>query len=40
MMSSDEEMEKLGLHILRLQNDELTSMKDALKKILTFLNNV
>jgi leucyl-tRNA synthetase len=36
----DEEMEKLGLHVLRLQNDELTNMKDALNKILTFLSNV
>lgn len=36
----DEELKKLGLRILRLKNDELTNMKDTLKKILTFLNEI
>jgi very-short-patch-repair endonuclease len=36
----DEEMENLGLHILRLKNEELTNMKDALKKIQTYLNSL
>ena len=36
----DEEMENLGLHILRLKNDELQNMKEVLEKIRTFLNKL
>jgi leucyl-tRNA synthetase len=34
------EMVNLGIHVLRLKNDELTDMKETLKKIVTFLNSI
>jgi leucyl-tRNA synthetase len=36
----DEEMKNLGLHILRIKNDELTTMEDALQKIISFLDSI
>jgi very-short-patch-repair endonuclease len=35
----DEEME-IGIHILRIKNEEIINMKDALNKILTYLDSV
>jgi leucyl-tRNA synthetase len=34
------EMANLGIHVLRLKNDELIDMKETLQKILTFLNSI
>jgi leucyl-tRNA synthetase len=36
----DSEMQELGIHVLRLKNDELKNMNEVLKKILTFLNGI
>jgi very-short-patch-repair endonuclease len=36
----DAEMVNLGLHILRLKNEELLVIKDVLKKIETYLNSI
>lgn len=36
----DDEMENLGLHILRIKNDELTRMDDVLTKIISFLDSI
>jgi very-short-patch-repair endonuclease len=36
----DAEMELLGLHVLRLKNEELKDMDSALQKILSFLNSI
>ena len=35
----DEEMVYLGLHILRIKNEELLDMEHVLKKIETYLNS-
>ena len=34
------EMVNLGLHILRIKNEELLDIKDVLKKIETYLNSI
>ena len=36
----DAEMVNLGLHILRIKNEELLDIKDVLKKIETYLNSI
>jgi len=36
----DAEMENLGLHILRIKNEELQDIKDVLRKIETYLNSI
>ncbi len=36
----DSEMKELGIHILRLKNEELTDMSEVIRKILTFLNDI
>jgi len=36
----DEEMMNLGLHILRMKNEELQNINDVLKKIETYLNSI
>ena len=36
----DEEMVNLGLHILRIKNEELLDMESVLKKIETYLNSI
>ena len=36
----DAEMGNLGLHILRIKNEELRDIKDVLKKIETYLNSI
>ncbi len=36
----DAEMVNLGLHILRIKNEELHCMKDVLNKIETYLNSI
>ncbi len=36
----DSELKELGIHILRLKNEELTNMKVVLRKILSFLNGI
>ena len=36
----DAEMLNLGLHILRIKNEELLVIKDVLKKIETYLNSI
>jgi leucyl-tRNA synthetase len=36
----DAEMVNLGLHILRIKNEELLVIKDVLKKIETYLNSI
>jgi len=36
----DDELKKLGLHILRLKNEELNSMDEALLKIKGFLEDI
>jgi very-short-patch-repair endonuclease len=36
----DTEMVNLGLHILRIKNEELLDIKDALEKIENFLNSI
>jgi very-short-patch-repair endonuclease len=36
----DAEMVNLGLHILRIKNEELLNIKDVLKKIETYLNSI
>ncbi len=36
----DTEMKNLGLHILRIKNEELLDIKDVLKKIETYLNSI
>ncbi len=36
----DAEMVNLGLHILRIKNEELLGIKDVLKKIETYLNSI
>jgi very-short-patch-repair endonuclease len=36
----DAEMMNLGLHILRIKNEELLDIKDVLKKIETYLNSI
>jgi leucyl-tRNA synthetase len=36
----DAEMENLGLHILRIKNEELLVIKDVLNKIETYLNSI
>jgi very-short-patch-repair endonuclease len=36
----DDEMVNLGLHILRIKNEELADIKDVLKKIETYLNSI
>jgi leucyl-tRNA synthetase len=36
----DEEMLNLGLHILRIKNEELTRMDDVLQKIISFLDSI
>ena len=36
----DTEMVNLGLHILRIKNEELLYIKDVLKKIETYLNSI
>jgi very-short-patch-repair endonuclease len=36
----DAEMVNLGLHILRIKNEELSDIKDALKKIETYLDSI
>lgn len=33
-------MENLGVHILRIKNDELTRMDDDLQKIIFFLDSI
>jgi very-short-patch-repair endonuclease len=33
-------MVNLGLHILRIKNEELLDVKDVLKKIETYLNSI
>ena len=36
----DAEMVNLGLHILRIKNEELSDIKDVLKKIESYLNSI
>ena len=36
----DAEMVNLGLHILRIKNEELSDIKDVLKKIKTYLSSI
>jgi leucyl-tRNA synthetase len=36
----DFEMENLGIHVLRLKNEELLNMKETLQKIEYFLNSI
>jgi very-short-patch-repair endonuclease len=36
----DTEMMNLGLHILRIKNEELLEIKEVLKKIETYLNSI
>jgi len=36
----DAEMVNLGLHILRIKNEELLDIKEVLKKIETYLNSI
>jgi len=36
----DSEMEFLGIHVLRLKNDEILNMKETLQKIENFLNTI
>jgi very-short-patch-repair endonuclease len=36
----DAEMVNLGLHILRIKNEELSDIKDVLKKIETYLDSI
>ena len=36
----DSEMVNLGLHILRIKNDELLDKETVLKKIKTYLNSI
>ena len=36
----DDEMRLKGLHVLRLQNEELSNMPDALEKIKSFLDSI
>jgi very-short-patch-repair endonuclease len=36
----DAEMVNLGLHILRIKNEELQNINDVLKKIETYLNSI
>jgi very-short-patch-repair endonuclease len=36
----DAEMVNLGLHLLRIKNEELIDIKDVLKKIETYLNSI
>jgi len=36
----DEEMKLLGLHVLRLKNEELSDMNIVIEKIISFLNTI
>jgi len=36
----DEEMKLLGLHVLRLKNEELSNMNIVIEKIISFLNTI
>ncbi len=36
----DEEMAFMGLHVLRIKNEELLNMKNTLEKIICFLNTI
>jgi len=36
----DSELEKLGMHILRIKNEELEKMNEVLNKISTYLNQI
>ena len=36
----DEEMKLLGLHVLRLKNDELSNMNIVIEKIIFYLNTI
>jgi len=36
----DEEMKLLGLHVLRLKNEELSEMNTIIEKILSYLNTI
>ena len=36
----DEEMRLLGLHVLRLKNEELSEMKTVIEKIIFYLNTI
>jgi very-short-patch-repair endonuclease len=36
----DSELEKLGMHILRIKNEELENMNEVLNKISTFLDQI
>jgi len=36
----DEEMKLMGLHVLRLKNEELNDMTNTLSKIISFLNSI
>jgi very-short-patch-repair endonuclease len=36
----DAEMKNLGLHILRIKNEELLDINDVLKKIESYLNSI
>jgi very-short-patch-repair endonuclease len=36
----DEEMKLLGLHVLRLKNEELSEMNITIKKIIIYLNTI
>jgi len=36
----DEEMKLMGLHVLRLKNDEMSDMNKTLLKITSFLNSI
>ena len=36
----DEEMKLLGLHVLRLKNEELSEMNIVLEKIISYLNTI
>jgi very-short-patch-repair endonuclease len=36
----DDEMKEKGIHVLRLSNNELLNMTEALQKIIAFLNAI
>jgi leucyl-tRNA synthetase len=36
----DSELEEIGLHVLRIKNDELKNMKEVLSRITSFLNKL
>jgi very-short-patch-repair endonuclease len=36
----DLEMDNLGIHVLRIKNEDLKNMKETLKKIETYLNSI